>query len=58
MKTAPKYDARTALRQIARANGCTANVKAGCITDQHGRDSYPSREFLKRAWEAYLAARD
>ena len=58
MKTAPKYDARTALRQIARANDCRADVKAMCITDAHGRSSYPTREFLKRAWEAYLAARD
>lgn len=57
MSKTPKFDARTALRQIARANGCTANVKAGCITDAHGRDSYPTRDFLKRAWDAYLAER-
>ena len=58
MNKTPKFDSRTALRQIARANNCTANVKAGCITDQHGRDSYPTREFLKRAWDAYLAERN
>ena len=57
MSKTPKFDARTALRQIARANNAKADVKAGCITDASGRDSYPTREFLKRAWAAYLAER-
>ena len=53
-----RYDARTALRQIARANDCRADVKAGCIVDRYGRSSYPTKAFLKSAWEAYLASRD
>ena len=57
MSKTPKFDARTALRQIARANDAKADVKAGCITDAHGRTSYPTRDFLKRAWDAYLAER-
>ena len=58
MKKTPKYDARTALRYIAKCNDCTADVACGCIVDRHGRSSYPTKQFLKNAWAAYLAERN